>query len=77
MENKINLFRKKDTTLVYIASKELTKEIMGEDYYCDIYIHVARDKGSVIAYEENHPNKVVQLNIKIHEHILKCAEADR
>ncbi len=59
--NKINLFTKTDTTLVYIASNEFAKEVLGEDYHCKskLYIHVGRDKESVIVYEDNDISKVV------------------
>jgi hypothetical protein len=79
MVNKINLFRKTDTTLVYIASDEFAKEIMGEGYHCrnKLFIHVGRDKGSITVYVDNDINKVVQLNMKERQYILKCAEDDR
>lgn len=79
MNNKdsINLFRKTDTTLVYIASKTLAAGIIGKDNFCDLYIHVGRDNGNVIAYKDNDRKKVVHLNIEDMQYILKCAEEDR
>lgn len=62
---------------MYIASNELAKEIMGQDYYCKLYIHIKRGKGNVIVYEDNDISKVVQLNMENQQFILKCAEADR
>lgn len=73
-EDKMNLLRKTDTTLVYIASKTFTSEIIGEDNFSDLYIHVGRDKGSVIAYRDNDRSKVVHLSIEDMQYILKCAE---
>ncbi len=75
--NKMSLFRKTDTTLVYIASNEFSKEIIGKYCKCDLYIHVGRDKGNVVIYENNDINKVVYLELKIQQYILKCAAADR
>lgn len=79
MKNKdrINLFRKTDTTLVYIASKTLASEILEENNFCNLYIHVGRDKGNVIAYKDNDRSKVVHLSIEDMQYILKCAEEDR
>lgn len=36
-----------------------------------------RDKGSVIVYADNDINKVVQIDMKVQESILKFAEGDR
>jgi hypothetical protein len=76
-QDRINLLRKTDTTLVYIASKALALEILGEDDYNDLYIHVRRDNGNVIAYKDNDRSKVVHLSIEDIQYILKCAEEDR
>lgn len=79
MDSKMELFRKSDTTLVYIASAEFAKEILGnkQDYDFDIYIHVGRDKGSVSVYGDNDIKKVIPINLKTREYILKLAEKDR
>ncbi|MEA5084767.1 MAG: hypothetical protein VB018_11565 [Lachnospiraceae bacterium] len=77
--NKIDLFRKTDTTLVYIASKELAEKIMGDkyNYQTELYIHVKRDNGYIIVYQDNDTKKVVPLKMNDQEYILKCAESDR
>ena len=77
--NKMMLFRKTDTTLVYIASGEFAKEIMKDKYVesSQLYIHIKRETGFVVAYIDNDINKVVQLNMNDQEFILKCAETDR
>lgn len=77
--SKMKLFTKTDTTLVYIASAELAEEIMKEYYHknATLYIHVGRDTGFVIVYEDNDIRNVVLLEMKEQEYILKCAEIDR
>ena len=73
----MKLFRKTDTTLVYIASNQLTKKIIGEESHCDLYIHVGRDKGNVKVYENNDATKIVHINMEVMQYILKNAAADR
>lgn len=77
--SKMSLFNKTDTTLVYIASTEFANEIVSKGYHFDfnVYIHVGRDKGSVIVYGDNDPSNVIAIDIKTHEYILKFAEKDR
>ena len=79
MDNKMELFRESDTTLVYIASAEFAKEILGNKKHCDfdIYIHVGRDKGSVSVYGDNDRKNVIPIDLKTREYILKLAENDR
>lgn len=79
MDNKMELFRKTDTTLVYIASSEFAKEISSnkQQYDFDIYIHVGRDKGSVNVYGDNNIKNIIPIDIKTREYILKLAEKDR
>ena len=76
MDNKMELFRESDTTLVYIASAEFAKEILGNKKHCDfdIYIHVGRDKGSVSVYGDNDIKNVIPIDLKTSEYILKQAE---
>ncbi len=64
---------------MYIASKEFAKEIVKGIYHYDfdVYIHVGRDKGSVIVYGDNDSNNVIPIDMNIREYILKCAEKDR
>jgi len=77
-DNKMKLFRKTDTTLVYIASTQFAKEIMGNNYHkVLLYIHVKRDTGFIIIYEDNDTNKVVPIDLNNQEYILKCAEENR
>lgn len=75
----MRLFTKTDTTLVYIASTEFSKELVKESFHYDfdVYIHVGRDKGNVIVYGDNDINNVIPIDIKTHEFILKSAEKDR
>ena len=77
--DKIRLFRKTDTTLVYIASDEFAQEIMKEKYHSGVklYIHIKRSTGAVIGYYNNDVNKVVHLDIVEQEYILQCADAER
>lgn len=79
MDNKMELFTKTDTTLVYIASSEFAKEISNNkrQYDFDIYIHVGRDKGSVSVYGDNDIKNVIPIDMKTREYILKLAEKDR
>lgn len=79
MDNKMELFTKTDTTLVYIASTEFAKEISGnkQQYDFDIYIHVGRDKGSVSVYGDNDIKNTILIDMKTREYILKFAEKDR
>jgi len=79
MDNKMELFRESDTTLVYIASAEFAKEITSnqQQYDFDIYIHVGRDKGSVSVYGDNDIKNVILIDMKTREYILKLAEKDR
>lgn len=79
MDNKMELFTKTDTTLVYIASSEFAKEISNnkQQYDFDIYIHVGRDKGSVSVYGDNDIKNVIPIDMKTREYILKLAEKDR
>lgn len=79
MNNKMELFRKTDTTLVYIASTEFAKEISSnkQQYDFDIYIHVGRDKGSVSVYGDNDIKNIIPIDMKTREYILKLAEKDR
>lgn len=76
---KMSLSRKTDTTLVYTASGEFAEEIAKGIYHYDfdIYIHVGRDKGSVIVYGDNDPNNIIPIDLDIREYILKSAEKDR
>lgn len=79
MDSIMELFRKTDTTLVYIASAEFAKEISSnkQQYDFDIYIHVGRDKGSVNVYGDNNIKNIIPIDIKTREYILKLAEKDR
>ena len=79
MDSKMELFRQTDTTLVYIASAEFAKEILGNKQHCDfdIYIHVGRDKGSVSVYGNNDIKNVISIDLQTREYILKLAEKDR
>lgn len=75
----MELFRKTDTTLVYIASDEFAKKIMKENYRENIqlYIHIKRDTGFVIVYADNDVNRVVHIGMEYQESILKNAANDR
>ena len=77
--DKMQLFRKTDTTLVYIASDEFSKEIMKEDYQdsTQLYIHVKRETGFVMVYVDNDVNNIVHIEMSDLESILKFAENDR
>lgn len=79
MDSKMELFRKNDTTLVYIASAEFAKEITSsqQQYDFDIYIHVGCDKGSVSVYGDNDIKNIIPIDMKTREYILKLAEKDR
>ena len=76
-KTKIDLFRTTDTTLVFIASSQFAKELKGNNYHNQLYIHVTRDTGYFIVYEDNDINKVVPIGMKEQEYILQCAEIHR
>lgn len=77
-DNEMKLFKKTDTTLVYTASTQFAKGIMVDNYHnVQLYIHVTRDTGFVIIYEDNDINKVVSIDLNEQEYILKRAEDDR
>ena len=70
--NKIELFNQTDTTLVYLASSEYSKELLKTNYKPGdtVYIHVTRDTGFIIAYNNNEYKKMVPIEMKDHEYIL-------
>ena len=77
--DRMKLFTKTDTTLVYIVSDEFAKEIMKENYHKNtlLYIHITRDTGLVMCYENNDINKVIHTEEKEQAYILEYAETDR
>lgn len=79
IENEIKLFRKTDTFLVYLASKEYTRKVLQERYTDgdELYIHVKRDSGFIIVYKNNDINHVVPLSMDDQEHILHFCRNER
>ena len=76
-DTRMDLFTKTDTTLVYIASRQFARDLKGCDCNNLLYIHVKRDTGHVVIYEDNNINKVVPIDMKEQECILQSAENDR
>ncbi len=74
----LTLFRKGDTTLVYIASADYAKKIAGPR--CKpgerLYIHVDRAYGRVLAYTENDITRVISPDMDDLEFILSFCEKD-
>ena len=79
IENEITLFRKTGTTLVYLASAEYTSKVLQERYTAGdrLYIHVKRDSGFIIVYNNNDTNHVVPLSMNDQEHILHFCKNER
>lgn len=77
--NKIELFKKTDTTLVYIASIDYTKELLKSQYKPGdmLYIHVKRSTGFVLVYKNNDCDHVVQIDMKEKMYILDYCENER
>ena len=70
--DKIKLFNQTATTLVYLASSEYSKELLRSNYKPGdtVYIHVTRDTGFIVAYNNNDIKKLVPIEMKEHEYIL-------
>lgn len=79
IENKIKLFNKTGTILVYLASAEYTREVLQKRYTLGdrLYIHVKRDTGFVIAYNNNDTKQMVPLRMSEQEQILEFCENER
>lgn len=77
--NKIELFRKTDTTLVYKTSSDYAKELLNSRYKNGdiLYIHVDRDTGFITAYINGDPNSTIHLSTDDNEFILSFCENER
>lgn len=78
-KDKAALFKKTDTTLVYLASIEYTKELLKSRYKLGdrVYIHVKRDTGFVLAYNNNDTNDIIQMDMKDENYILELCDSIR
>ena len=77
--DKMRLLKKTSAKLVYIASAEVAKKILGAKEHCErtLYIHVDRAYGNVDVYEENDSDKRVKISQSAEEDIQAFAEKDR
>jgi hypothetical protein len=78
-DDKLEFFRKTDAVIVYNASDNFAEELLGTlpPRGMRLFIHVGRDKGSVVVYKDNDTSKLVPIKIEHHECILQLAEPDR
>lgn len=78
-KGKAVLFKKTDTILVYLASIEYTKELLKSRYKLGdrVYIHVKRDTGFALAYNNNDLNDIIQMDIKDENYILELCDSIR